>query len=370
MNDKIKQIISNFIFDSEIINIIENNQGNINKTYMLVSKNNKKYLLQKINVYVFKNPHLVMKNIDLVTSHIRRKLEDFNDNKHKTLNIIKTKDNQNMYIYTNEDGEKEYYRVFDYIDNCISYNNFDECNYNKEEVAYNTGKCFGYFHKLLIDFPTNQLEDTIPDFHNTPKRFNDFIESIKNNSTHLADECSSEIVYLITKIKECSSIYSSLGKTIPLRVTHNDTKLNNVLIDSNTNEGVAIIDLDTVMTGSILYDIGDGIRSSCANSFEDETDLSKVTLNLDLTKSYLKGYLEEMKEYLTKDELTSIGLSIKIMTYELTLRFLTDYLNGDIYFKIKYPKHNRDRYLNQYTLLKDIESKLDEINKYIEDITK
>lgn len=368
MNDKIKNIINNFNFDSDIIEIKENNQGNINSTYMLISSSNKKYLLQKINIYVFKNPHLVMKNIELVTTHIKNKLKENNDTTHKTLNIIKTKSNQNMYVYTNDEGEKEYYRVFDYIDNCISYNNFDECESDKELIAYNTGKCFGFFHKLLNDFPINLLEETIPNFHNTPKRFDDFIDSIKNDNAKLANTCSKEIVYLITKIKECSTISNSLNTSIPLRVTHNDTKLNNVLIDSTTKEGIAVIDLDTVMPGSILFDIGDGIRSSCSNTFEDEKDLSKVYLNLDLTKMYLKGYIEEMHDYLTKEEINNISLSIKIMTYELTLRFITDYLNGDIYFKVKYPTHNKDRYLNQFTLLNDIENKLEEIDSYINEL--
>lgn len=369
MNDKLKKIIENFNFDGEIIEVVENNQGNINTTYMLKSTTGKKYLLQKINIYVFKDPHMVMKNIELVTTHITKKLEKLHDGIHKTLNIIKTKSNQNMYIYTNQDGEKEYYRVFLYIDDCISFDNFKECN-DSEMTAYNTGKCFGFFHKLLSDFPTNLLGETIPNFHNTTKRFKDFITSIESDILNRADNTANDIVYLITKIKECSCICESLEKKIPIRVTHNDTKLNNVLFDKNTKEGIAVIDLDTVMPGSVLFDIGDGIRSACANAFEDEVDLSKVFLNLDLTKSYLKGYVEEMKDSLTKEEISYIGLSIKTITYELTLRFLTDYLSGDIYFKIKYPEHNKDRYKNQLTLLKDIESKLEEIDTFVSELTK
>ncbi len=368
MNKKIAHIAEGFQFNGEITAITENNQGNINSTYVITLDGGKKYLLQKINANVFKEPYLVMRNIDLVTEHIRKKLKIMGDTKHKTLNVVKTKNNENMYTYINRDGEKEYYRAYEYIDNCISYDNFDSCTTSKEEVAYNAGKTFGFFHKLLNDFPTSMLVETIPNFHNTPKRFNDLLLSIENNVTNRAFQESYEIINLITKIKECSIIWNSLGKTIPLRVTHNDTKLNNILMDKDSNEGVAVIDLDTVMPGSVLFDIGDGIRSACSNSFEDELDPKKIFLNLDLTKAYLKGYLEEMGPFLEKEEIAYIGLSIKTLTYELVLRFLTDYINGDTYFKIKYPEHNKDRFKNQYILLEDIEDKLAEIDLYVQEL--
>ncbi len=366
MNEKIKKIADKFQFDGTLSNITENNQGNINKSYILTYVNNgeKKYLLQKINSNVFTEPYLVMKNIELVTNHIKKNLKKNNDSIHKTLNIIKTKTGENLYTYTNHEGEKEYYRAFDYIDNCISYDSLKDVK-NSKELAYQAGKSFGLFQKLLIDFPSNLLGETIKDFHNTKKRFNDLLLSIENKVTTRAYEFSKEIIDLISKIKDCSVIIESLGKTIPFRVTHNDTKLNNILMDKKTGVGVAIIDLDTVMPGSSLFDLGDGIRSACSNAFEDETDKSKIFLNLDLTKAYLKGYLEEMANLLTQDEINYLGLSIKILTYELALRFLTDYLNGDTYFKIKYEQHNRDRFLNQYILLQDIENKLEEINNFI-----
>ncbi|MBQ7140205.1 MAG: aminoglycoside phosphotransferase family protein [Bacilli bacterium] len=370
MNEKIKNIVEKFNFEGNPVNIVENSQGNINSTYMITLDNNQKFLIQKINSYVFKEPYVVMRNIDLVTEHIKKKLRENKDTTHKTLNIIKTKDNQNLFTYINGDGEKEYYRAYEFIDNCISYNNFDECKISKEKAAYNAGKCFGFFHKLLSDFPTSMLVDTIPDFHNTPKRFNDLLMSIENNITNRAFRHSIEIIDLISKIKECSIIWDSLGKNIPVRVTHNDTKLNNILMDKDTNEGVAVIDLDTVMKGSVLFDIGDGIRSACSNSFEDELDPNKIFLNLEITKSYLNGYLEEMGPYLEKDEITYIGLSIKTLTYELVLRFLTDYINGDIYFKIKYPEHNKDRFMNQYILLNDINKKMEEIDEYVNTLYK
>ena len=369
MNEKISEIIKHFKFSGNLIKIEENNQGNINKTYVLTYDDNKeikKYLLQKINSNVFTEPYLVMKNIELVTNHIKKKLKEENDTIHKTLNIIKTTDNKNLYTFINSGGEKEYYRAFDFIENCISYDSLNESG-DSSKLAYEAGKSFGFFQKLLNDFPINLLGETIKDFHNTKKRFNDLLLSIENKITNRAYDHADIIIDLISKIKECSLIVDSLGKSIPVRVTHNDTKLNNILMDKETCVGVAIIDLDTVMPGSSLFDLGDGIRSACSNSFEDETDKNKIFLNLDLTKSYLKGFLEETYDSLTQDEITYLGLSIKILTYELVLRFLTDYINGDTYFKIKYPEHNRDRFLNQYYLLQDIETKLDEINDYIEE---
>lgn len=368
MKNKLTKIIRNFNVDGEITHISENSQGNINSTYLItLSKDgtSKKYLLQKINSSIFKNPFQVMKNIELITQHISKKLAQTGNTKHKTLTFIETRDCnfKFMYIYTNPEGEKEYFRMYEYIDNCISYNNFSECE-NPQKIAYNAGKCFGVFHNLLSDFPVNSLYNTIPNFHNTKMRFDAMLEAIESNTTSRAFECTEEIVYLISRIKNYMNIWNDIGYSIPLRVTHNDTKLNNILIDSKTHEGVAIIDLDTVMAGTVLFDIGDGIRSACSNSFEDETAPQKIFLDLDLTKAYLKGYLEEMASVLTITEVKAISLSITAMTYELALRFLTDYINGDTYFKIKYPKHNKDRFYNQYLLLKDIEKKSEEIYNY------
>lgn len=372
MDAKLRDVVNNFKIEGKLVAVEENAQGNINSTYLLTYNTREgtaKYLLQKVNSNVFKEPYLVMRNIGLISKHIKKKLAAIPDSGYKTLCYVPTCSDEPMYTYINETGEKEYYRVYEYIDGCVSYDNFDACN-NPEEVAYNAGKCFGAFHMFLSDFPVSMLAETIPDFHNTPKRFEALLVAIENGITNRAFECPTEILYLISKIKEYSAIYNKLGKTIPVRVTHNDTKLNNILMSTTTNKGVAVIDLDTVMPGSVLYDIGDGIRSACANSFEDETNPEKIFLNIDLAKAYIKGYLEEMACSLTYDEVRCIGLSIRILTYELALRFLTDYINNDTYFKIKYKTHNKDRFMNQYILLKDIEKKAAEIDAYVEQLYK
>ena len=365
--DIVKYIAEQFNIPGKLVQVMENTQGNINKTYVLVYEQNgeyNKYLLQKINSTVFKEPYLVMRNIELITNFLQKKITETNDTEHKTMSIIKTKNDENLYTYTNESGEKEYYRIFDYIDSCISYDNLKESK-NPEKLAYEVGKTFGNFQKLLIDFPANMLGETIKDFHNTPKRFNDLLQSIENRVTNRAYQFPNEIIDIISKVKEYSYIQEALGKTIPLRVTHNDTKLNNILLDEKTGKGVAVIDLDTVMAGSSLYDLGDGIRSACSNTYEDDTNDYNIYLNMKLTKAYLNGYLSEMYEVLTPDEINNLVLSIKVLTYELSMRFLTDYINGDTYFKIKYPTHNKDRFHNQFLLLKDIENKQNELESYI-----
>lgn len=365
MNQQLKEIIKNFKIPGQLVQIKENSQGNINSTYLLVFENGNKedkYLLQKINSYVFREPYLVVQNIQYVTSHIKDKLQAHE----RTLKFIPTLDDELMYMHINGYEEKEYYRVYEYIEDCCSFDNLNDCK-NAEVVAYNAGRCYGAFHKYLTDFPANCIAEIIPDFHNTPKRINDLLNSIENGSIKRAIQSSEEIVYLLSKRKEYSIIWESLGSAIPLRVTHNDTKLNNVLMSASTGKGVAVIDLDTVMPGSILFDIGDGIRSACANSFEDELDKEKIFLNMEYTKAYLKGYLEEMAPYLTRAEVNNIGLSIATLTYELAIRFLTDYINKDVYFKIKYKTHNYDRFMNQYTLLRDIEGKLGEINNFVKE---
>ena len=374
--EKIIEIASKFNFEGTFKRYEENNQGNINKTYILVfEKDGKeiKYLLQKVNSTVFKEPYLVMRNIELVTDHFHRKALEIGDTLHTTATIIRTLENEATLTITNEVGEKEYYRAYDYIENCISYNSLSEAKDKGQDpimLAYEAGRNLGYFQRTLSDFPVNMLAETIKDFHNTRKRFADLLLSIENKITNRAFRYSREIVDLISMINECSIIIDALGKSIPIGVTHNDTKLNNNLMDALTGQGRALIDLDTVMPGTPLFDVGDGARSVCSNSFEDETDPSKIFLNLDYTKAYLKGYLEEMSDFLTPTEINFIAPSIKILTYELSIRFLTDYINGDTYFKIRHPEHNAERFMNQYILLKDIQSKEATISSFVKGTVK
>lgn len=355
-------IIKNFDIRGDIKELNSINNGIINTTYVVKTDdkgNINKYLLQKINTSIFTEPFKLMKNIENVTKYI-----SLNDSESKdTINVIKAKNNLPLYVTSDPFSHKEYYRVYNYIDNTISYNKSE-----KTEIVYNTGKAFGHFCKVLRDFPINDLEEIIKDFHNTKKRYDKLIETYKLNPVNRNNKAFKQISEIISREEECSVLVNLLeDNKIPYRVTHNDTKVNNVLMDSVTKEPVAVIDLDTVMKGSGLYDYGDGVRSAASNALEDETNLDNVYINMDMFKAYTDGYLSEMAPYLNEEEILNMANSIKIITLELAIRFLDDYLSGDTYFKTNYDDHNLDRCKNQLKLVNDIDEKLEEMNSYIKE---
>lgn len=358
--DKLKQIIEKFSINGHIEDISPINNGIINTTYVVTFKDEgeaKKYLLQKINTNIFKEPYRLMKNIENVTNYIRSKDKDCKD----SVTVISTKEGAPLYVSKDEFSHKEYYRVYNYIDDSVTYNK----SINKN-VVYNTGKAFGHFQKILRNYPMELLEETIENFHNTEKRYTDFLESYKLDAVVRKEKAYQEICDVMSRQEVCSIIVNLLNKKkIPYRVTHNDTKVNNVLMDPKTGEPIAVIDLDTVMPGSGLYDYGDGVRSAASTALEDEKDLSKVSIDMELFKAYTDGYLSEMASYLKSAEINNMVNSIRIITLELAMRFLTDYLNGDTYFKTEYENHNLDRARNQIKLVKDIEEKMPEMEEYV-----
>ena len=360
----INKILDNYNIKGNLINIKEDNTGNINKTYIITFINNGieyKYLVQQINTNVFNNPYILMENILGVTNYLKEQMILNNDNNHKVLEIIKTKDNNPMcYIYDDK-GIKRYYRIYKYIDNSISYDK----SFNKD-IVYNTGKAFGNFQKLLNNYPMNSLNETIKDFHDTKKRYDKLIKDINNLSNDRVKEAYQEIEFIIKHENICNLIINKLNNnTIPYRVTHNDTKVNNVLMNKETLDYLAVIDLDTVMPGSMLFDYGDGIRSTACTCLEDEHDLTKVKIDLELFESYTRGYLSEISDCITQEELNLMAKSIEIITLELAIRFLNDYINGDTYFKVEYNKQNLYRTKAQLALVKDIETKLDYMDSFI-----
>lgn len=360
----INKILDNYNIKGKLINIKEDNTGNINKTYIITFINNDieyKYLVQQINTNVFNDPNILMENILGVTNYLKEQMILNNDNNHKVLEIIKTKDNNPMcYIYDDK-GIKRYYRIYKYIDNSISYDK----SFNKD-IVYNTGKAFGNFQKLLNNYPMNNLNETIKDFHDTKKRYDKLIKDINNLSNDRVKETYQEIEFIIKHQTICDLIINKLNNnTIPYRVTHNDTKVNNVLMNKETLDYLAVIDLDTVMPGSMLFDYGDGIRSTACTSLEDEHDLTKVKIDLELFESYTRGYLSEISDCITQEELNLMAKSIEIITLELAIRFLNDYINGDTYFKVEYNKQNLYRTKAQLALVKDIETKLDYMDSFI-----
>lgn len=359
----IKKILENYEIPGKLESIKEYNVGNINKTYIIEYDNEgkrEKYLVQKINTLVFNNPYILMENIEKVTTYLKNKMNEYKDNDHKVLNIIKTNKKELLCKIIN-DNKDSYYRIYNFIGNSISYNNSTD-----NRIVYNTGKAFGNFNKLLNEYPINTLEEIIIDFHNTQKRLEKFLYDIEKDSFKRVNSVKKEINEILKRSKICSKITKELDeRNIPYRVTHNDTKVNNVLMNKVTGDYLAVIDLDTVMPGSLLYDYGDGIRSTSSTALEDEKDLSKVSIDLKMFENYTDGYMSEMFDCITENELVLMPESIRIITLELAMRFLNDYINGDVYFKTDYKEHNLDRARNQLALVKDIEKKLPYINNYI-----
>ncbi len=332
--------------------------GHINDTYIveyLLSDGSKaKYLLQRINTNVFKMPVELMDNVMGVTAFLRKKIEEAGgDPERETLTVFPAKDGKNYYM-SNDGG---CWRMYNFVDDTYSINEL-----TSPEDFKSAALSFGNFQNQLADYPIDTLYETIPNFHNTPSRFKDFLEALEKNASGRKDMAKTEIDFVLEREKDCSVITDLLNcGDLPLRVTHNDTKLNNVLFDKKTNKGICVVDLDTVMPGSSLYDFGDSIRFGANTAAEDETDLSKVSLSLEYFKAYVEGYLETAGPSLTENEIKYLPFASKLLTFECGIRFLGDFINGDVYFKTDYPEHNLVRARTQFKLVEDIEAKYSEM---------
>lgn len=334
------------------LNIAPYGDGHINDTF--VADSTPRYILQRINTSIFKNPDELMENIVSVTQHLRKKIEACGGNPDReTLTVINTRDD-NPY-YKAENGNC--YRVYKFITDTISLNLPE----NPQQFE-NSAKAFGKFQNMLADFDASKLHETIPDFHHTPKRIEALKEAMEKDIAGRKAEVTAVYDEYMKFEEICCSIQNGLDSgDIPLRVTHNDTKLNNVLFDDKTGEGICVIDLDTVMPGSLLFDYGDSLRFGASTAVEDEADLSKVNFDLEYFEAYTKGFLSELGSKITKAEVDLLPLSALILTFECGIRFLTDYLNGDTYFKIHYADQNIIRAKNQLKLCQDIYAKLDKM---------
>ena len=354
MIENINEILSEFNIETKTSPY---GNGHINDTYLC--KGHDDYIIQRINTDIFKEPVKVMDNITAVTSHLREKiLADNGDPSRETLNVVKTKSGDNMYV----SAEGNCYRVYEYIKDNIT----KETAQTPDDL-YQVGKAFGRFQNRLSDFPSESLYETIPDFHNTRKRFADFKEAVSNDICKRADSVTEEIEFALLRENITGTVVDLLDEgKLPLRVTHNDTKLNNVLFDSKTNNAICVIDLDTVMPGSLLYDYGDALRFGASSAAEDEKNLDKVYFDLDKFAAFTKGFLAELAPSITEKEKELLPFSVKLLTFECGIRFLGDYLNGDVYFKTHRPGHNLDRARTQFKLVSDIEKKTDEMKKIID----
>ena len=351
-----KKIASAFHLESPILSIDECLLGHINSTFFIHCLN-ARYVVQKINTVAFKKPDEIMSNIVRVTDHIREKLRaEGGDTLNGALKYFKSED---RYFYVDDEGN--YWRVCNHIDGDCH----DSCDDPK--IFENAGAAFGKFLLQLVDFDASSLYEPIPDFHNTVKRYEMLEAAIERDVCGRATECAEEIAFIRARRDACSFITDGIENGIfPLRVTHSDPKLNNLIMNKETGEGICVIDLDTVMPGAILYDFGDAIRFGASSAAEDEEDLDKVYIRTDMFEAYTKGFVGILRDSITEQELRALPESARTLTLELAIRFLTDYLEGDIYFRTSSEKHNLVRARNQIKLLSDIEQKRDILQAIME----
>lgn len=339
-------------------------EGHINETYAVYmptenGEDEFDYILQRVNNNVFKDPAGVMENIFSVTEYLRDVIRKEGGNPDReTLSCIKTKKGDTYF----EDSEGQPWRSYHYIANSVCYQMVED-----PEQFYQSGSSFGHFLKQLGDYPASSLKETIPNFHNTVKRFEAFEFALKRDIKNRVYTCKKEIQFVLDRKDDCSVLVNQQEKGIlPLRVTHNDTKLNNILFDADTGKGLCIIDLDTIMPGLAANDFGDSIRFGAATAAEDEKDLDKMHFDIHLYEMYTKGYLEETKDVLTTEEAASLPWGARLMTLECGMRFLTDYLQGDTYFKTNYPEHNLVRARTQFRLVEEMEKHFTEMQEIVQ----
>ena len=355
--NQIKNILPHFRFEGQFESSKELQSGNIHNTFLLHYRQDGQdypYILQRFNTYVFRNPQLVMQNIAEVTQHLKKNILLHEKNaSRQVLELVRTINGEVMH--TDEAGGV--WRAYDYISGALALDTVDNLG-QMEEV----GRAFGRFQRYLADFPAGRLFESIPDFHHTTKRFYAFVRALDENRAGRAEEVEEEIEFMFERRRMMGEILRLLEKKVlPLRVTHNDTKSNNVLLDAVSGKALCVIDLDTVMPGSLLYDYGDGVRFAASSAKEDEKDTSLISLDMEKARAFTRGFIMETAGILSSEELLRLPLGIKVMTCELAMRFLTDYLNGDLYFKVNAPDHNLIRARAQIALMRDVERKEEEL---------
>lgn len=361
----LNEVLNNFNFKGEYKDSCIFGSGHINTTYLVTyadAEKEYKYVVQKVNSNIFKNIDGLMGNIVGVTSFLGKKISEVGGNpERETLHFIKTKSGDNYFKTENND----YYRAYVFVSDSICYDKADS-----EMLMKESGTAFGRFQRFLADYPAEELFETIPDFHNTKLRYDtEFMPAVENNLSGRKDTCEEQIKFVTDRKDYATRIVNLVASgDIPVRVTHNDTKLNNVLFDEESNKAICVIDLDTVMPGTALYDFGDSCRFGTNYADEDEADLSKVGINLDYFKAYADGFLSQAGKSLKKAEIDNLAFSAMLMTFECGMRFLTDYLNGDTYFRTAYPEHNLVRAKDQFALVADMEKHMDEMEAIIKEL--
>lgn len=353
----IQEITDQFLIPGVFVAFEPIHTGHINSTYKITYNTdgtNISYLLQKINPTVFKNAEQLMSNIVSVTSFVRDKIiARGGDPERETLYVKPTAKGKSYFV----DCDGVAWRLYNYIDNAFSPDSVES-----PELFFEAGYAFGNFQNLLCDFPAEKLYETIPLFHNTANRYKNLCVSIEKDSCNRVALVQDEIAFAhARKDDTCVLVNMIADGKLPLRVTHNDTKLNNIMFDNVTRKPICIVDLDTVMPGLSLYDFGDSIRFGSNTASEDELDLSKVSCDLTLYEAFTRGYLTSAGNSLTATEVSLLPFASKLMTFECGMRFLTDYLDGDVYFSTAHPGHNLERCHTQFALVADMEKKYDQM---------
>jgi aminoglycoside phosphotransferase (APT) family kinase protein len=334
--------------------------GHINDTYCALfdqAGTQVRYILQRINHSIFKNPVALMENVQRVTAHLAGKLGETPDASRSVLTLVPARDDRAWHC----DENGNYWRAYLFIEKARTYDAAQS-----PQQAFEAAKAFGQFQKLLADLPGPRLHETIPDFHHTPKRFARLEQAVAADAMNRARLARPEIEFAL-RHRADTSVLIEAG--LPERVTHNDTKINNVMLDDQTGQGICVIDLDTVMPGLALYDFGDMVRTATSPAKEDEQDLSKVRMQLPMFEALVRGYLASAGSFLTTAEKQHLGFSGKLITLEIGIRFLTDFIEGDTYFKVHRDGHNLDRCRTQFRLVESIEQQEDAMNRLVESVS-
>jgi Ser/Thr protein kinase RdoA (MazF antagonist) len=348
-----REILSHFQLSGQLVSAQRFGSGHINDTFLVQTDGDPdaaNFILQRIDKYVFTDPSALMENISRVTEHLKKKGA-------KCLTLIPTVDEQSFYKSPDDD----YWRIYEFVAGAVAYDRVSSTDQARVAAAM-----FGGFQELVADLPGPRLNETIPDFHNTPARFSKFHDAVKEDTCNRIRHCGEQINQALAWEEDAGALVA-LYKTgqIPERIIHNDTKLNNVLFDQASGEPICVIDLDTVMPGVALYDFGDMVRAATSPTDEDTTDLSSIGLRLPYFEALVEGFLSATSTFITQPEVEHLSLSGKIITIEIGLRFLTDYLCGDKYFGIQRPNHNLQRCRAQFALVTSIEDQFDEMQNIV-----
>lgn len=359
LKHNVRLVASHFQIHGAFLDAGPYGSGHINDTYCVhfdQAGTQVRYIFQRINHNVFKNPPALMDNIQRVTAHLARKGESDSRSSRRALNLVAARSGKSYH----QDEDGNYWRCYLFIEMARTYDAVES-----PEQAFQAAKAFGQFQKLLADLPLPRLHDTIPDFHHTPKRFANLEKAILADKARRVAAAETEISFALSRRSICQLL---LDAKLPERVTHNDTKFNNVMLDDATGEGICVIDLDTVMPGLALYDFGDMVRTTTSPAKEDEKDLTKVKMQFPMFAALVRGYLSSAGAVLTPAEKKLLAVSGKLITFEIGIRFLTDFLEGDTYFKVHRDGHNLERCRTQFKLVESIESQEQAMNQFVESL--